>query len=605
MKKSVIALFAVLFCALGIQAQTTTYNITIAGTRITSSNIDHLSQISGVRGGTITYDPVAKVLTLNDADINAFGLSSHGLSISESGVTVKLLGENSIKSDYAGLQVIKTTHVEGPGRLHIDGRQWGVMVREKFTRLYIENGAFVKAKGGELGFAASDLCILAVMGEDTQVYAYGDDGAICDYASIGLEEPLEIVAPEGAKIYDGAVVDVNDDIVKSQWVAIKKRQQPTKAAVWEQKKRGLDGSELSDNFWYILDALTVSNQLVRVEKEDPRYSVFSHGGKNLLAWWSGEFPCLTVYPGVSSADGINYELSPEDHQAMRTLYEGEDPLEEYKSVSLRFLCGEPSETKALTFTKRMSYVDEFGRDASMLELAIYFGFLYTEEGERGVFVKDNDKYLLVTTGYYINVFPGVTAADNVNIPLTANMHLSLINMLGFDLYPDCQSLQIKFNVAQPDKTMKVTLPVGVTPLNYFNEVKLVAIMGTVAYGPVKYIPSYGGTSVSDYNGKLLFVVNPEQDITVPEGVTEADDITWNITDEQHTGIIMQIYGSDPIGNYSTVKLHFSQEPIPTDISEMQGTAADDKYHSLDGRTIGQRPEKPGIYIHNGKKIVVK
>ena len=44
---------------------------------------------------------------------------------------------------------------------------------------------------------------------------------------------------------------------------------------------------------------------------------------------------------------------------------------------------------------------------------------------------------------------------------------------------------------------------------------------------------------------------------------------------------------------------------PETTKQPSTAAADNYYYSLDGRRINQKPHKPGIYIHNGKKVVVK
>ena len=63
---AIAALFITMFAMpTKMQAQTS-YELEIADTKVTSTNCDDLSAINGV-SGTVKYDPVAKVLTLQDA----------------------------------------------------------------------------------------------------------------------------------------------------------------------------------------------------------------------------------------------------------------------------------------------------------------------------------------------------------------------------------------------------------------------------------------------------------------------------------------------------------------------------------------------------------
>ncbi|MCR5068511.1 MAG: hypothetical protein K6A78_01690 [Prevotella sp.] len=65
------------------------------------------------------------------------------------------------------------------------------------------------------------------------------------------------------------------------------------------------------------------------------------------------------------------------------------------------------------------------------------------------------------------MFPDVTSADNVSFTLNANQHQLLISMLGYDPYADCKQLQVKFNVAKPNETLKVSFPTGDMPTQPF------------------------------------------------------------------------------------------------------------------------------------------
>ena len=100
--------------------------------------------------------------------------------------------------------------------------------------------------------------------------------------------------------------------------------------------------------------------------------------------------------------------------------------------------------------------------------------------------------------------------------------------------------------------------------------------------PAIYV--YDGSSVTDNN------------VCTVADVTAAQEKGWDVY--SFNGVSWQPYPG-------------SENPAPTAVTTPEtnpqpSTAPDDNhYYSLDGRRINQKPHKPGIYIHNGKKVVVK
>ena len=612
MKRAIIALMAALLFAVDMQVQgAENYDLYVAGNQVTSSNINKLSQLKGVKGGSITYNPSENVLTLNNAIIEV--TEGQGISLGVGGITVKIVGKNTIKGGVAALHVKSSATITGTGQLMLEGQDYGIRLINRMTRFIINGGAVVKAKGGYFGILAGDIVNrLGITGESTQLYAFGNEGAICNFDNIGINEPLEIIRPFNAKVVDGTVVDAQGNIVKGEWVAIKKKVTPTKTLTFSFSKRLMNTDDLSEDQKLALDCLAQLNVLKSVANTDFDCITYSYQGNNLLALSENN---LTVFPNVSSANNITYNLTSEDHHALEITEDGVIPLEEYKTVKLVFNLSAPSQTKAITFTKRLHDKDDFDEvTLGIVEIMSFFSALGAWPDSKHILVTNNGKNLLAihTDGNRINVFPDVTSADNVSCQLNTNHHLLLISMLGYDPYADCNQLQVKFNVAKPNESLKVSFPTGDTPTEPFNsliEKKVTTVMGLALFGVLNY--SVGLSSeiyLKNKKGKTLFILAKDVvNINVPDDVTDKDNFTWNITDEQHTRMITE-FGFDPIANYSTVNVCFGvNDMVATDIHNM-GSHTDhhssSPLYTIQGQRV-QQPQKAGIYIRNGRKVIIR
>ena len=96
--------FATLVLPQQAQAQEqVTYELKLAGMRVTSLNCNDLSSIDGV-SGTAKFDPESKTLTLDNATISTSVIKFPGLENSIKGLTIRLIGDNTITSEnYWGL----------------------------------------------------------------------------------------------------------------------------------------------------------------------------------------------------------------------------------------------------------------------------------------------------------------------------------------------------------------------------------------------------------------------------------------------------------------------------------------------------------------------
>ena len=106
------------------------YKLYIAGVQVSSDNCTDLSAIEGVTG-TASYDPETNTLTLDGANIlntkaeNGWG-SARGLYNLTKGLTIKLIGDNSIVSEQSGgIANGESITFTGEGTLKITGTSTG------------------------------------------------------------------------------------------------------------------------------------------------------------------------------------------------------------------------------------------------------------------------------------------------------------------------------------------------------------------------------------------------------------------------------------------------------------------------------------------------
>ena len=99
------------------------YPITIAGTQVTGDNNNGITG-EGITG-TITYDPDANVLTLNNASITTAANNAIRVEAALPGLNIKLVGENAITMTNPNKIAINFLNsdgavIEGPGKLHFN-----------------------------------------------------------------------------------------------------------------------------------------------------------------------------------------------------------------------------------------------------------------------------------------------------------------------------------------------------------------------------------------------------------------------------------------------------------------------------------------------------
>ena len=96
-----------------------TYDIYIAGVRITGGNYDRINTIEGV-SGTVTYDPTTKTLKLDNATIQGNNdITYQAIEHAIPNLTILVTGTNNITGSENGILITQPTTIKGEGVLNI------------------------------------------------------------------------------------------------------------------------------------------------------------------------------------------------------------------------------------------------------------------------------------------------------------------------------------------------------------------------------------------------------------------------------------------------------------------------------------------------------
>ncbi len=193
----------------------TTYDLKIAGVKVNSANCDDLSAIDGV-SGTVRYDPVNKVLTLQGATISCN--NSQAISSDIEGLTIKVIGKSNLSTTVnATLSFRKPLTIMGGGEFNAKS-ETDCAIYAAGTNLTIDN-CTVNAESGRYGIAGDTGSKEKFTIRNATVTAIGTgDGSICDFAELNMEG-CAITLPVGATFSSSKhAVVLNGEIVKSKVV---------------------------------------------------------------------------------------------------------------------------------------------------------------------------------------------------------------------------------------------------------------------------------------------------------------------------------------------------------------------------------------------------
>ncbi|WP_232527410.1 ribosomal protein bL12 [Prevotella intermedia] len=182
------------------------YNILICGKKITSENCGDLTAIEGVKGKA-AYDPATNTLTFDNATITTTAEKAAGVGLwtSVKGLTIKLIGENTITSEKSGGMVnYEKLTFTGAGKLTINGAMsgnedycYGILNPGTIT----VDGCSLEISGGVNGITSGrwkfNKCNVRVKGNGTEKDEY--KGSMGRLGYVPEFTDCKIVSPEGTE----------------------------------------------------------------------------------------------------------------------------------------------------------------------------------------------------------------------------------------------------------------------------------------------------------------------------------------------------------------------------------------------------------------------
>ena len=279
---AIVALFIAMFALPQLAQAQTKYNLEIAGKQVTSDNCNNLSVIPGV-SGTVRYDPSQKILTLENATINAG--KEQALVSRTDGLTIKLIGTNNLSSSGATMGITEALTITGEGATLNVVSETICAVYSNTADITIDN-CNVNLKG-EYGFLArEDDHPESLIIKKANVTSDGRAGSIVAFTNL-IMEGCGIIQPEGAR-FDAKqkTVVVNGERVRGKVVIAPN--------VYDLKIVGNDVT--FDN----CGDLTVFDGVSGTVKYDPRSNILTLKGASITS--------TTTNAIVSHIDGLTIEL---------------------------------------------------------------------------------------------------------------------------------------------------------------------------------------------------------------------------------------------------------------------------------------------------------
>ncbi|MDD6641093.1 MAG: leucine-rich repeat protein [Bacteroidales bacterium] len=170
------------------------YPVYVAGVQLNAINKDDIATAAGISTGTITFDDENNVLTLENVVLET---AKNGIeTIGSTGLTIELVGDNSIKSDKNGIFAYTALTIDGnsSGKLAITA---GNTALNSLSESLVISKAEVTASGAQYGIYGSSNSELEI--SKSTVRAKGTtQGSIARFKSITLTGCS--IATEGAAV---------------------------------------------------------------------------------------------------------------------------------------------------------------------------------------------------------------------------------------------------------------------------------------------------------------------------------------------------------------------------------------------------------------------
>ena len=207
---------------------TITSRLIIAGKEVTSANCNDLSVIDGV-SGTVKYDPVANVLTLQDAKINAKG---HSMAIESymADLKIEVIGTNEVNAKGSAIYAGRKMKITGDGTLNVKSQTFNAIIL---------NGTILEIMGCNVNAIGKKCGITGVLDTNARLHieratvtAEGSEGSIYGFSDVALYY-CYFVQPKNAE-FDASLQGVvqKGALITSKIVIMSAFNFPKIAGVW-------------------------------------------------------------------------------------------------------------------------------------------------------------------------------------------------------------------------------------------------------------------------------------------------------------------------------------------------------------------------------------
>lgn len=314
-----------------------------------------------------------------------------------------------------------------------------------------------------------------------------------------------------------------------------------------------EGSQALMDIEVMIEILTSTDQIkIENDKENNMTYFLSKDGKKLFS--VSDDDRIIIASGVTSEDDIIYTLTAENREAIKNidneLYEYIRP---YKVLQLHFDVPEDFVAKLFTEMNLTTEINQ-GIYKSFALMTYYFNQLKAdydfEKGETIVSSLDDKVLMTMTDDGVIAIAPDVTIDDNINYTITQE-DLDKLADADKDLYDFAASyktIQLLF-AENLEVTIKEGLPYDDED-DVFYATSLMYLCNQLQFSEETY-------SFTSMEGKPLYTIIGDGVYHIYPGVTEADDMSHTITEEDLPKL--KEMGNEYYNfflHYKTVTVHF-------------------------------------------------
>ena len=208
---------------------------------------------------------------------------------------------------------------------------------------------------------------------------------------------------------------------------------------------------------------------------------------------------------------------------------------------------------------------------------------------------------------FITLAPGITSADDIVYTITREdrNYLRDTNKELYDYLYGIKTVEIRF--APQTENMEAILRDG-TDLADEKNLQTLKVIQILVNSLNILSTGYrdGLTAIYSPSDKFLFTLTEEGIANVNQDLRVSDNIIYDITEEDRENL----YYSDRdayelLLDYKAIMLYFNYND-PDGIRDIKDSKnLNDSWYTLDGRKLQGKPTQRGIYIKDGKKMLIK